>query len=265
MDVRQLTIAGVLENVPRACDFVIGAARDAGLNEKAIYHCHLAVDETCTNVIEHGYALRRIDGVIEIVCSVEYNRFVITITDDSAAFDPLHISEPVHGLPAEGRTPGGWGITFIKRFMDEVSYRYADQRNHLVMKKIINAPHADSAPTFNQPLRISVASLTDKLRVLVLSGRLDSSTSRTLQTVLASELSVGNCRIVVDMAQVDYISSAGIKVLVSAWQRTRALDGDVILATLRPRVREVFEIIGLDSVFALVETPTHAIALTQMR
>ena len=65
---RQLRIAGVLENVSVACDFVVEQAREAGLDERAIHHCYLAVDEACTNIIEHGYGVHCDDCVIDVFC-----------------------------------------------------------------------------------------------------------------------------------------------------------------------------------------------------
>ncbi len=60
------------------------------------------------------------------------------------------------------------------------------------------------------------------------------------------------------MAEVEYISSAGLKMLVSFWQRVRDQKGDLALASLQPRVREVLEMIGLDLVFSISETPDQA-------
>jgi anti-sigma B factor antagonist len=51
----RIVIPGIQDRVPDVCDFVVAAARRAGLNERAIYHCQMAVDEACTNVIEHGF------------------------------------------------------------------------------------------------------------------------------------------------------------------------------------------------------------------
>ena len=46
---------GRLDEIARARDFVAAVARNVGLSEKSVHHCALAVDETCTNIIEHGY------------------------------------------------------------------------------------------------------------------------------------------------------------------------------------------------------------------
>jgi anti-anti-sigma factor len=57
---------------------------------------------------------------------------------------------------------------------------------------------------------------------------------------------------------VEFISSAGLKMLVSMWQRIRDQKGDLALAALKPRVREVIQLIGLDLVFTITETLDQA-------
>jgi anti-anti-sigma factor len=62
------------------------------------------------------------------------------------------------------------------------------------------------------------------------------------------------------MSAVEHISSAGFKALVSAWQRARDLKGDLVLTALKPSVREVLEMIGLNLVFTIADTPEKAAA-----
>lgn len=136
----RLTIAGVREQIPLACEFVIDAARTAGLDERSLYHCQLAVDEVCTNVVEHGYGGNGADRTIEIVCQIEPQTFTIIIIDDSPFFNPLTRADPDPTDPLEDRKTGGWGIYFIKKIMDQVTYFNESARNHLVMVKRLNNP-----------------------------------------------------------------------------------------------------------------------------
>ena len=132
---RQLRIAGVLGNVSVACDFVVEVARDAGLDERAIHSCYLAVDEACTNIIEHGYTQHCGECLIEISCLHDDKALTITIVDDSPAFDPLDRPDPDPKTPLIERGVGGWGVFFIKKLMDKVVYSYEGNRNRLVMTK----------------------------------------------------------------------------------------------------------------------------------
>lgn len=131
----RLRIRGILEAVSAACDFVVEVAQGTGLDENAVYHCRLAVDEACTNIIEHSYGAAGPYRFIDIVCGGESDHFTITIMDDGSAYNPLLRPDPDPTSGIDERQPGGWGIYFIKRFMDDVVYQRIDNRNHLIMVK----------------------------------------------------------------------------------------------------------------------------------
>ncbi len=131
----RLTIMGRLEEIARARDFVTDIAHKIGLSEQAVYHCILAIDESCTNIIEHGYQLQGEDKVIEITCRVEGNKFIIIIRDEGPAFNPLSRNDPDPDATLDERNDGGWGVFFIKEVMDNVGYSRDGNYNQLTMSK----------------------------------------------------------------------------------------------------------------------------------
>ena len=255
---RQLRIAGVLENVSAACDFVVEQAREAGMDERSIHHCYLAVDEACTNIVEHGYQDGCNSCVIDVFCQRDADLLTITIIDDSRAFDPLARPDPDPKTPLSERGMGGWGIFFIKKLMDQVAYSYEDQRNRLVMVKKITKPQATQTREIPASKPMDIRALSPKVWMITPSGRLDGSQTGQLESTLVSQLQAGHKWLVINMTDVDYVSSAGLKRLVSLWQRIRDQKGDLALAALKPRVQEVIEMIGLDLVFTISETPDQA-------
>jgi serine/threonine-protein kinase RsbW len=132
---RRLTIPAVLKELEPACNFVADAARAAGLNDDGVYHCHLSVEEACTNVIEHGYNFDGDNKVIDIICQQYPDRFTIIVIDDAPPFNPLTLPEPDPTAPLWERQGGGWGVYFLKQYMDNVAYRYEGKRNQLIMEK----------------------------------------------------------------------------------------------------------------------------------
>jgi serine/threonine-protein kinase RsbW len=135
----RLTIMGRLDEITRARDFVATIARNVGLSEKSVHHCTLAVDETCTNIIEHGYQHQGQNRSIEIICIVESTKFIICIRDDGPAFNPLLRADPDPATSIEDREHGGWGIYFVKEFMDQVFYARDGNYNQLTMSKNLSA------------------------------------------------------------------------------------------------------------------------------
>jgi serine/threonine-protein kinase RsbW len=245
----RLVIAARLEEVRRACEFVVEAAEMAGLDERAVYHCQMAVDETLTNVIEHGYSFAENDKTIEVSCFVEEERFVIAIIDNGPVFNPLDYESPDPSAPLDEREPGGWGIYFIRRLMDDVRYERVGDHNHLTLAKSL--PEKTRAPDLGPGDAFPVRTLDDHAAVITPSGRLDSNSSPRLEKTLSVQLQQGTTWLLVDLAEVEYIASSGLKVLVATWRRARDAGGDVVLAGMQPRIIEIFEMVGFDMLFQI--------------
>ncbi|MEN6349590.1 MAG: STAS domain-containing protein [Syntrophomonas sp.] len=92
----------------------------------------------------------------------------------------------------------------------------------------------------------------DKATVLAIEGRLDSSTSSELEKVFLKIMEAGEKNILVDFAGMDYISSAGLRVLLMAAKKTSKLGGKVVLTALSDNVKEVFDIAGFSSIFTIL-------------
>lgn len=90
-------------------------------------------------------------------------------------------------------------------------------------------------------------------------GRLDSLSCREFEGRLLGALNESNA-VVVDCTALDYISSAGLRVLLVAAKQARAANGRLALAALRENPREVFEISGFSAIFAIHPTVEAALA-----
>lgn len=95
--------------------------------------------------------------------------------------------------------------------------------------------------------------------VLAPVGRLDSLSCREFEARLLPALSQSGA-VVVDCARLDYISSAGLRVLLVAAKQNRVTGGRLALAGLRDNLREVFDISGFSAIFAIHPTVAAAVA-----
>jgi anti-sigma B factor antagonist len=92
------------------------------------------------------------------------------------------------------------------------------------------------------------------------AGRVDSATAPEFEKALKQIMDQGRYRIVVDMSGLDFMSSAGIRVLVSAAKTARRWNrGDVYLAALPPRILDTFQLAGLTHVFKIYSDPIEAV------
>ncbi len=101
----------------------------------------------------------------------------------------------------------------------------------------------------------------DEALVLAIEGRIDSVTSGTLEGKLLATLETGTKRLVLDFTAVDYISSAGLRVLLMAAKKMPGLEGKLALAALSANVREVFDIAGFTEIFTIADSPEEAVQL----
>jgi anti-sigma B factor antagonist len=87
--------------------------------------------------------------------------------------------------------------------------------------------------------------------VLSAAGELDVNTAPELREQLARLINGGARHIAVDLAEISFVDSTALSVLVSALKRLRQADGDLELSSPNPSVRRVFEITGLTRLFTI--------------
>ena len=121
---KTVTFPGRYDSLAKISKFVIQAAQKAEFDEKAIYAVELAVDEACSNIIEHAYQGRE-TGDIRCICEVTPGSLTVTLCDHGERFDPTHASEPNLSAELKHRTRGGLGIYLIRKLVDQVEYKYA--------------------------------------------------------------------------------------------------------------------------------------------
>lgn len=88
---------------------------------------------------------------------------------------------------------------------------------------------------------------------LALSGEIDLSRSPELRTALLQAATAKPARLVLDMSGVTYMDSSGVATLVEALQKINAGGGKLVLCGLQPKVKSIFQIAKLDTIFAIVD------------
>jgi serine/threonine-protein kinase RsbW len=132
---RSLTVPGRYEYLATIADFIAEMGRDAGFDQDTIFHVQMAVDEACSNVIEHAYQGED-RGDITLTCRCEEKEWVILIYDQGRAFDPSSVPEPNLNPNLDEIKTGGLGLYFMRQLMDEVEFSFDENKgNKLRMVK----------------------------------------------------------------------------------------------------------------------------------
>lgn len=130
----EMAVEADLENLSILSEFIARVMREIGADERSLFEVQLAVDEACTNIIQHAYSGE--GGTISIGCQLADDSLVVTIRDQGKPFDHNSIPPPDLGAGAAERKVGGLGMFLMKKMMDEVSYGFDAQRgNELTMCK----------------------------------------------------------------------------------------------------------------------------------
>ncbi len=132
-----LQVPSSTENLAMIREFVTAVGRQAQLEEADIVNLELAVDEACSNVIEHAYG-HDITKEVMVRAKFDDESLCISVIDEGHGFDPANAPQDSVEQLIHKRKSGGLGIRLIQKLMDEVSYEIVPgQKNELHMTKKI--------------------------------------------------------------------------------------------------------------------------------
>ena len=99
----------------------------------------------------------------------------------------------------------------------------------------------------------------NEVYIFKLDGRLDSNTSPTFEEKVAGAIANGAIQMIIDFEDLEYLSSAGLRVILKTTKDLKRLEGKLVLCSMADYVREVFEISGFDSFIAITASRDDAL------
>ena len=126
---------GRYDSLAGISSFIKSSARPVGFSEFELYAVETAVDEACSNIVEHAYGGENI-GDIECLTEIKPDRITITLKDHGKPFDPKYTKPPNLKCPLCERKNHGLGLYFIYQWMDEVNFSREGKSNILKLVKI---------------------------------------------------------------------------------------------------------------------------------
>lgn len=115
-------------------EFIRLATDTFGLDSYAAYAVQTAVDEACSNIIEHAYGGEN-KGEIVIGYEIIGEDLIIRLQDFGKPFEPDNIPTPDVQATLEDRKENGLGLYFMRQWMDEVHFQFSKGMNTLTMVK----------------------------------------------------------------------------------------------------------------------------------
>jgi anti-anti-sigma factor len=106
---------------------------------------------------------------------------------------------------------------------------------------------------------VTVAAGKSEVNVVRLSGRLDATTFEAAQPVIVEALEKGPAGMILNMGSLDFISSAGLRILLIVWKKAAADGKQVAMVGVQPSIYKIFKIAALDKVFRFFDDEGDAI------
>ncbi|MBX9596491.1 MAG: STAS domain-containing protein [Roseomonas sp.] len=109
-------------------------------------------------------------------------------------------------------------------------------------------------------MKFDVVEINDQANRIVLTGRLDSGTVGAVEIPFTATIAASGRSAVLDLTALEFLSSLGIRLLLSAARVVSRRGGKVVLFGAQPMVAEVLAAMALDQVLPLVATEDEALA-----
>ncbi len=99
----------------------------------------------------------------------------------------------------------------------------------------------------------------EDLTTVVIVSRFDAYTASDVETALKDLIGKGAKKIICDFSQTEYVASAGLRVLLSSAKILQKCGGQIVMASMKPYVREVFDISGFTQIFKVFDSQEEAL------
>jgi anti-anti-sigma factor len=201
----------------------------------------LALEELFTNVVKYAGETR---SRVRIEVGKVPNGVEVTLTDrDVEFFDVTRTAEVDVNAPIESRAPGGLGLHLIKKMVDFIEYQYLEESRTSRITFRATAVERRRKPRDKQMLAIDFGADGN----VVVAGRFDAAQCPAAQAFLDKVQG----EVTLDCNRLEYISSAGLGVLLKTQKRLMGSGGRLRLAGVSRHLRDIFQYSGFDQIFEI--------------
>ena len=99
-----------------------------------------------------------------------------------------------------------------------------------------------------------------KVKIVGLRGRLDANSSQVVEKQLQALMDQGEDRLVLDLSELTYISSLGLRVFIAVAKNIQKVNGKLALAGLNDHIYEIFKIARFTNIFSIYQSRDEAVA-----
>lgn len=243
---KEITIENQVEEIAIIAQFIEELGMSLHLPSGITMSLNLAIEEAISNIIHHGYPQNQ-KGEITLRTSVAPGLLIAQIIDDGISFDPTKSENEASGnaLSLEQQLTQGLGLFLIRRTMDKVEYHSTDSQNELILTKNIEMDFKPEATLKTNLCKI------EEVIILTVEGRLDTANTNEFNALILPLLNVQNPNIIINCEGLLYISSSGLRSLITLQKSVKQHNGQLVLEAMRAEIRKIFDMTGCSGLFII--------------
>ncbi|HST01782.1 MAG TPA: anti-sigma factor antagonist [Usitatibacter sp.] len=228
------------EAIGELAGFTREVFRHEQIDQRILPTVDLAIEELFTNMVKYANGT---EAAVRVSLEAVPGGVEVTLTDYGVErFDPTRAPEVDVHAPLESRIPGGLGLHLIRKMVDSIDYGYEDgsRQGRITFRKTI-ADRRAKKRTGSEVLAIDHG----EGGVVVVVGRMDAAQCPMAQAFLDKVQGVAT----LDLSRLEYISSAGLGVLLKTQKRLMTSGGRLRLTGVNAHLRDIFQYSGFDQIF----------------
>lgn len=241
---KEIIIDNQLDEVTRIAQFIEELGMSLQLPASITMSINLAIEEAVTNIIRYGYP-PNLKSEITLRTSVAPGMLVTRIIDEGTSFDPTEKETSDNVQSLDQQLTKGLGLFLIRRTMDKVEYHSVDNHNELTLTKNIDMNFEPEATLKTNLCKI------EEVTILTVEGRLDTANTNTFNAVMHPLLNMENPNIIVNCEALSFISSSGLRSMITLQKSITQHNGQLVLEAMKPEIRKIFDMTGCSSLFTI--------------
>ena len=249
-----LVLQSQLESADLAEILLSQFSEQAGCSEQQLNEIALAVRECVVNAVIHGNR-KLARKKVHVEAELSRGGVQICIRDEGTGFDPRTVPDPRR--PENLLRETGRGILMMHALMDRVSIRRADSNGMEV--RMVKLLCKSSEEEHKMSLKVTTRQ-ADGVTILDLSGRIIlGEPTALLRDTFQDLVTRGQKKVLLNLADVNYIDSSGLGALVSGFTTLTNQQGQLKLLHLTKKVQDLLQITKLLTVFEVFEDEPAAL------
>lgn len=242
---KEIIINNQPDEITRIAQFIDELGMSLQLPPSITMSVNLAIEEAISNIIHHGYPANK-EGEITLLTSVAPGILTARIIDNGISFDPTERNTDADDIISlDQQLTQGLGLFLIRRTMDKVEYHSTESQNELTLIKKIDMDFKPEAS-----LKTNICKI-EEVTILTIEGRLDTANSNDFNVVISPLLSMPTPNIIINVEGLLYISSSGLRSLITLQKCVRQHQGVLVIEAMRPEILKIFDMTGCSSLFTI--------------